>query len=164
MAVLSGKYRDAMKAISLWQPWASALFVNHVLTLKPLKPDETRHWALPGWLIGKEIAIHAAKRDTRDEREFWDELHENDKLSFALIGVTSYETLPRGCLIGTLKFTACVPTVACGIRMGDAAFWWGNYLAGRFAWRREETKLFPRPIPCVGRQGIFDVQIPEFSS
>jgi hypothetical protein len=44
-----------MYAISLHQPWAS--FIAH-----GLKGFETRSWAPPRWLIGKRIAIHAAKK------------------------------------------------------------------------------------------------------
>jgi len=44
-----------MKAITLWQPWASFIAVG-------IKPFETRDWAPPKWLIGKRIAIHAAKK------------------------------------------------------------------------------------------------------
>ena len=44
-----------MKAISLWQPWASLIACG-------AKPFETRHWAPPRELIGQTIAIHAAKK------------------------------------------------------------------------------------------------------
>ncbi|MCB1462115.1 MAG: ASCH domain-containing protein [Nitratireductor sp.] len=48
-----------MKAISLWQPWASLIAAG-------VKPYETRHWSPPRELIGQRIAIHAAKRVDRD--------------------------------------------------------------------------------------------------
>lgn len=41
--------------ISLWQPWAS-------LVAAGAKRFETRSWAPPAGLIGKRIAIHAAKK------------------------------------------------------------------------------------------------------
>jgi activating signal cointegrator 1 len=44
-----------MKAISLWQPWASLIACG-------AKPYETRSWAPPSAIIGTTIAIHAAKR------------------------------------------------------------------------------------------------------
>lgn len=44
-----------MDAISLWQPYASLIAVE-------AKPFETRHWAPPRRLIGKRIAIHAARK------------------------------------------------------------------------------------------------------
>lgn len=48
-----------MKAISLWQPWASLIACGE-------KPYETRHWAPPRELIGQTIAIHAAKKIDKD--------------------------------------------------------------------------------------------------
>ena len=48
-----------MKAISLWQPWASLIACG-------AKPFETRHWAPPRDLIGQTIAIHAAKKVDKD--------------------------------------------------------------------------------------------------
>ena len=48
-----------MLALSLWQPWASAIAVG-------AKVFETRHWATERRGL---IAIHAAKRWTRDQRE-----------------------------------------------------------------------------------------------
>ena len=44
-----------MKAITLWQPHASLIASN-------AKPYETRTWSPPDSMIGKRIAIHAAKR------------------------------------------------------------------------------------------------------
>ena len=46
-----------MKAISLWQPWASLIAIG-------AKSIETRSWPAPRALIGDRIAIHAAKTTT----------------------------------------------------------------------------------------------------
>jgi len=151
-----------MKAISLWQPWASALFVKYA-DGQLMKPDETRHWPAPQWLIGKTIAIHAAKRDTRDEREFWDELPDRDRAAFAACGIRNYGDLPRGCLIGTLRFVQCLRTESAGVAFGSDAWSWGNYSSGRFAWRHQDAVLLKAPVPCVGRQGIFEIDMPEAS-
>ena len=43
-----------MKAISLWQPWASLIACE-------AKRIETRSWKPPQSLIGERIAIHAAQ-------------------------------------------------------------------------------------------------------
>ncbi len=47
-----------MKALTLWQPWASLIVLRH-------KRFETRSWKMDG-LIGERIAIHAAKRPSKD--------------------------------------------------------------------------------------------------
>jgi hypothetical protein len=33
----------------------------------------------------------------------------------------------------------------------------GNFGPGRFAWKRDEFRLFDQPIPYRGRQGFFNV-------
>ncbi len=52
---------------------------------------------MPSRLIGKQVGIHAAKRDTRDEREFWEDIVTGDDMferAFAAIGIKSYADLP----------------------------------------------------------------------
>jgi hypothetical protein len=50
-----------MKAITVWQPWASLIIVG-------AKPYEFRSWPPPASLLGKRIVIHAAARKI-DRRE-----------------------------------------------------------------------------------------------
>ena len=51
-----------MKALTLWQPWAS-------LVIAGAKPYEFRSWSPPRWLIGQRIVIHAAARRLAYEPE-----------------------------------------------------------------------------------------------
>ena len=55
-----------MYTITLWQPWAS-------LIADGVKQYETRSWKPPWHLVGKRIAIHAAKRKIT-EQEFYVDL------------------------------------------------------------------------------------------
>jgi len=69
------------------------------------------------------------------------------------------QDLPTGALIGTVKLVDCLPT---RLPFGDAAAngddrECGDFSPGRFAWRRDEFRLFERPIPYRGAQGIFNV-------
>lgn len=151
-----------MNAISLWQPWASALFAPRA-DGGPLaiKPDETRSWPLPDRMIGMEIAIHAAKRDTREEREFWEDVVEEDESfakAFAAIGIGSYSALPRGCVIGSVIFASAVRTEISA--PDEFARAWGNHSHGRYSWPVVNRKLYSSPVPCVGRQGFFNWDAP----
>lgn len=153
--------------ISLWQPWASALFALRP-DGRPIKPNETRHWSLPIRFIGVEVAIHAAKRDTLNEREFW----QNDVLDspyreiydqgFKPLGISCYTDLPRGCIVGTVVFGPSVAT-AGQFFVEEIAAEWGNYSLGRFAWPTVKRTHFSQPIPCVGRQGFFTARMPPQS-
>ena len=51
-----------MKAISLWQPWASLMADGR-------KKIEARHWHPPAYLLGQELAIHATMKVDKDACE-----------------------------------------------------------------------------------------------
>jgi activating signal cointegrator 1 len=133
---------DAMKALSLWQPWASAIFAKDHQGIA-LKPDETRHW--PTKVRGR-IAIHAAKRRMDAEARL---------RSTLLIGSMNLNDMPFGCLIGTVEIMYCVKTET--VRRPPWQEAWGNYDAGRYAFVLAGPQLFETPIPYIGRQGFFNV-------
>lgn len=54
-----------MKALTLWQPWASLMAIG-------VKTIETRSWSAPEALIGQRIAIHAAVRPVPDGAQIGD--------------------------------------------------------------------------------------------
>ena len=49
---------DPVYAITLHQPWASRIALG-------IKTVETRSWPAPARLLGRRIAVHAAKRVVR---------------------------------------------------------------------------------------------------
>lgn len=141
-----------MKAISLWQPWASAI-ANGV------KKIETRGWRTN--YLGP-IAIHAAQKRTADLRlHFETLLEEHDEIRFAFTDGLDldFDTLPFGAVIATATLRA----------VGDIEFWsnsvspaelaLGDYSPGRFGWFLADVKKLPSPIPCRGGQRIFNVNL-----
>jgi activating signal cointegrator 1 len=145
-----------MKAISLWQPWASAIPAG-------LKTIETRSWSTP---YRGPLAIHAAKRWTKTEREFWDKMvmwpdRVNERDAFRHIGILSSGELPVGCIVATCELYACVSTtenptpVVANHVPAPTEDDWGNFAVGRFAWMLRDIRRIV-PMPCVGRQGFFD--------
>lgn len=134
-----------MKAISLWQPWAS-------LWLSPRKEHETRHWPLRhrGWLL-----VHAAKRQP--------DHFDRDPLNDILIGEFGSRwrrELPRGGLIGAVHIVDClnVESLPPG-HVSTDDYQCGDFSAGRFAWKRGPFVKFASPIPYVGMQHLFNVPI-----
>lgn len=134
-----------MKALPLWQPWAS-------LVAGGAKRIETRHWKAPAWLVGQRIAIHATKRTT----ELWIcELHPFTEY------IDDAKALPLGAIVATATLARCAPMTEQGIAKLQAeqphehAF--GNYAVGRFAWVLHDVERLPEPIPFRGAQGVFDV-------
>src|SRR5262245_34476504 len=75
-----------MKAISLWQPWASLIAIG-------TKTMETRDWAPPREYLGGRIAIHAAKRPVCFPPDIADDLHE----AFGFCALN--HRLPRGAIV-----------------------------------------------------------------
>lgn len=155
-----------MIAISLWQPWASALFALREAPARgtpevPVKRYETRGWHMPRKYVGQRVAIHAAKRWTNDEREFWRDTVLNSTQramyaeAFARIGVRSAKDLPLGCIIGEVVFECSRPTEDLLLVPDWIESQWGNFYPGRAAWPTVERRHYGKPIPCVGRQGFF---------
>ncbi len=142
-----------MKAISLWQPWAS-------LWMSPSKIHETRHWATPH---RGPLLVHAAKKFVKDVDEQLDDI-----LTGEFGGHWGME-LPTGALLGYVYIDAVLPTnvVYDGRACRDPASLsedeaidvaCGDFSEGRFAWHRTPiVRLFAEPIPYRGRQSIFDV-------
>ena len=134
-----------MRALSLWQPWAS-------LWCSQRKVHETRSWrcSYRGWLL-----VHATKHFEKD-------FAVGDPLRVILdneFGTQWALDLPTGVLIGMVNVVDCLPTE---MLFGDGAVSdddrvCGDFSAGRFAWKRDEFRLFDQPIPYRGAQGIFNV-------
>lgn len=132
-----------MKAISLWQPWAS-------LWCTDAKVNETRHWATShrGWLV-----VHAAKRKIDD---FGGE--RLDDICDGLFGNHWGMDLPRGALVGMVRLVGCVSTDSMPIgHQSTDDYECGDFSPGRYAWRRAAFHLFADPIPYRGQQGMFEV-------
>lgn len=129
-----------MKAISLWQPWASAMALG-------LKRIETRHWSTN---VRGPVAIHAAKRWTGEEREFAQDMVERYQ-------VTELLSPPLGAIVA-VGFLFSVHRTDQLLDLASAQEQdWGNYGPERFGWRFRDIVRLAEPIPFKGAQGFFDV-------
>jgi len=134
-------------AISLWQPWASFISAE-------LKPFETRAWKPPKWLIGKRIAIHAAKKiPDRVDRE-WAAHHRLSEIPFGAVVCTAILRGAYQMPTEDENFGALVqgsPKLAA-IRIDE----FGDYSPGRWAWWLTDIERFEPPIPARGSRGFFE--------
>jgi activating signal cointegrator 1 len=135
-----------MKAISIWQPWAS-LIGN--------KAYETRGWEPPASLIGKDLAICAAKNATGMGIAFGDpRLRARCR---ELLGSEWSCDLPFGCVVSVARLAFVIRTDGTvGSEVLDSEKLLGDWSPGRFAWRLENVRRLT-PIPVRGAQGIFDL-------
>lgn len=146
-------------AISLWQPFSSALFLE--VRGERMKVHETRHWAAPERLIGQRVVVHAAKK--RLPRSGFSNVV-NAALTHEL-GSAWDRQLPYGAVIGTAVLESCKPISGGSFDGGalpegglDEHF--GDWSHGRYAWRMGDPKLLDRPMEVTGRQGWFKVELP----
>lgn len=138
-----------MKAISLWQPWASLMACG-------TKKNETRGWSTA---YRGPLAICAAKRKP-DELEIpeplmgviWDRFGMDCDERFEQV----LERLPLGCVLAVVQLTGCVSTT--GFAPCDSVeLMCGNYGPGRFAWTTDDGRRCRTPVPVVGRQGMWNL-------
>lgn len=132
-----------MKALSLWQPWASALFTPH-------KRIETRGWSTS--YRGK-LLIHAAKTWNRVCKQSLYELQHDDTLPISV----NVDLYPLGVLLGSVELVNVRPTNELRPRISDSELRLGDFADGRFGWITENPQRFDTPIPYSGKQGLFDV-------
>jgi hypothetical protein len=127
-----------MKAISLWQPWASLIALG-------FKKIETRSWA-PKYR--GPILICAAKKIIG-----WP--------SMEIQGVfdgTAFQPsdLPLGKIVCKAKLVSCT-RIFIHNRPDYPERAFGDYSSGRFMWKFEDIEPIIPPIPIKGRQGLFNV-------
>jgi hypothetical protein len=157
-----------LKGLTLWNPYATAMIIAHS-SGTPLKTVETRSW---GTDYRGPIAIHSAKLDNFELQAAWIRAmnRPKDAEAFRGAGITSWESLSFGMLLGVGNLVACIPTSvirrdteARVIRLIGEEQWesereWGNFAPGRFLWHVEEMDAFLTPVPYRGAQGLFNVE------
>lgn len=172
-----------MKAITIWQPWASLIAVG-------AKKFETRPWATN---YRGPIAIHAAKNSVsvvmqnlfpRGMQLYSDDFYEKIKYEALLRKALnpprgrSIYNLPTGCIVATAELVECWeirvidedaealfkkhhPMIVDNrfVNLKDEIMF-GNFTKGRFAWELANVQIFDSPIPARGKQGLWDWEKP----
>lgn len=162
----------------MWQPYASLIALG-------FKTTETRSWPAPKALIGRRIAIHAAKR--------YPPAFQDDR-----IGDYQFtEDIPLGAVLATAEVVDCVPTLVLGwsalrewrgwhyqshgapyrkifgpdsnpgqcrwpetgVVVGVDQRPYGDFSEGRFAWLLDNIEQLDKPLPATGRQGLWEIYI-----
>jgi activating signal cointegrator 1 len=136
-----------LKALPLWQPWASLVAIG-------AKRVETRGYPAKrlGFRPGQRIAIHACKRT--------DDLWLCEEYPFSEYDLDA-DRLPLGAIVATCTlrgWTEVSEANAAELQERhphEHAF--GLYTPGRWGWRLTDVERLPEPIPFRGSQGTFDV-------
>lgn len=165
-----------MKAITIWQPWASLLACG-------AKKYETRGWATR---YRGPIAIHAAKRpfNPLDFAVFDTPFAQAAQEAFKAAGLSMHR-LPFGAVIATAELVNCWHIVnnpgtdidvARHIPIGaesmtndkhapdfhdyfvpsEKEMLFGDWTPGRYAWEIKNIQLLSKPVPAKGMQGLWN--------
>lgn len=132
-----------MKALTLWQPWASLVILGH-------KRFETRGWSTR---YRGQLAIHASAGEPREARDAGRELLAELRRRFR---IELPEKLPRGAVLGTVHVDLVLPVARVVERDDPAEILMGNYSEGRYAWKLIEPVPFMVPHPARGYQLLWD--------
>jgi hypothetical protein len=140
-----------VKALTLWQPWASLVALGE-------KRFETRCWSTK---YHGPLAIHAAAKTpaflgaSRHSEKFITELADvlNVRTSHVPDAVAK---LPVGavlCIVnlGAIEETSQVREILC-----ERELIFGNYEHGRYAWPMEMLEKFDTPIPAKGNRLLWN--------
>jgi activating signal cointegrator 1 len=135
-----------MRALTLWQPWAQLVAVAE-------KKWETRSW----WTSHRgELAIHASAAMPKEAREACGAPFIREALE--AMGYPLGFELPRGCIVAVVDVKDCIeisPGIPEGLSEQEKAF--GIYETGRRAWRLSNVRRLISPVPCAGRQQLWNV-------
>jgi activating signal cointegrator 1 len=149
-----------MKAITLWQPWASLVALGY-------KEVETRCWSTK---YRGELAIHSAARlppkwlgASRHEPKFRDALADifnarrdrDERYGFHVDD--AIKKLPYGkvlCIVKLIDIEETGGMTCCELSESELLF--GNYELGRYAWFLEMVELFDEPIPAKGNRMLWN--------
>ena len=144
-----------MKAISLWQPWATLIAIG-------AKRIETRSWYTN---YRGPLAIHASKKWSYELARMCREPYFDPALGVK--GYSNPDDLPRGCIVATCTLDDCC---AIGDQLGGCIWLNGNrlplpayperafgdYTPGRWAWMLKNIRPLTEPIPAKGAQGFWE--------
>jgi hypothetical protein len=153
-----------MKAITLWQPWASLVACG-------AKRFETRHWAPPDHLIGQHLAIHAGMQ--------FEAYHRPAALAAMQMALGTRlvpANLPAGAVVAIARLRAVhwstgvsrdghandpnrityVHTRDGRIYLNPGEEFFGAYEAGRCLWELDGLERLAHPIPVRGHQGLWE--------
>ena len=156
-----------MKALTVWQPWASLIMVG----AKPFEfrpKSYLRYFGHPG--VGELLVIHAGLRTVkpREIEDLLDRLGGPDdatglepiaarKLLMRCRAAAKYQALPLGCGLGTVRLG--MPKNASVLfrgRVADSDRQAADDSAYNWAWPINDIRPFDAPIPMRGAQGFWN--------
>ncbi len=136
----------ALKAISLWQPWASLIPLG-------LKHYETRSWKTS--YRGKLLICSTAKETKAEYQQY---LKICDEVELPPWNETNFLL---GCAIAVCELVDCIKMTTELIAQQSATeILCGDWQVDRYAWKLENIQPI-EPFAVKGKQGLFNIFLPE---
>lgn len=143
-----------IKAVTVWQPWASLLVLG-------AKEIETRGYPVKYRGL---LAIHAAKRWQGDQEYCFD--ISSYRLALGDAGIKSVDDLHLGHILGVVSLDGMFKTESLVERLrqkegGGQELGFGDYRPGRWGWYMRNQKRLKKPIYAKGSQGLWWWDVPD---
>lgn len=129
-----------MKAISLWQPWATLVAVGE-------KSMETRSWSTR---YRGPLLICSSKK----------KLSTFTILPFLVRGGIGLSDLLYGHALALVDLTHIFKTEEVFADLSVTEKYFGDFSPGRYAWQLENLRRLEEPFPVKGKQGLFTLPGP----
>ncbi len=154
-----------MKAISLWQPWASLVPCR-------AKGYETRSWPAPQGLVGQDLVICAAKNTKAVKELLSAQVGQMAALQeicvqrgllqrYAdVIYTTEALYAAMGHVLAVVNLRCCFQMTEESIahhEISPAEKAVGGWTPGRWAWGLGGVRVLTVPVPVLGRQGVWNL-------
>jgi activating signal cointegrator 1 len=143
---------ETVKALSLWQPWASLVALGE-------KRVETREWSTE---YRGPLAIHATAKippfwlgGSRHSDIFKNEVADVLNVKRDYVGLAGRK-LPLGAILCIVRLTDIQPTGQVREILCERERIFGNYEEGRYAWFFEMIEKFEQPIPAKGNRMLWN--------
>jgi len=138
-----------MRALTVWQPWAT-------LTAERHKKNETRSWATT---IRGDVAIHSAKKPVKEVIKLMNQ--ESIRVISNLLYPFLLGSLPVGYVLALGNLVDCKLITEEFIEtLSPEELLLGDYTLGRYAWIWEDIRPFKSPIFARGGQGFWNWVVP----
>ncbi len=133
-----------MKAITLFQPWATLVAIRE-------KRNETRSW--PTKYRGR-LAIHSSKKFPSYAKTL---IYSNPTFRRVLVhaGLAGLD-FPLGCVLATCDLKDCLPTEEVFRQISEQEKEFGDYRPGRFVFFLENIEALGKPIYARGAMGLWE--------
>lgn len=149
-----------MKALTVWQPWASLIALGH-------KPYEFRGWPAPARLVGQRIAIHAGARPVKraevvdlilrlNGQEAWTTGLRPSALDW--LDRTPHAAMWCSAVVATVTLGKPVRANRISAELGGPVNDSTRYEHANWAWPMLEVEAMQPPIEATGAQGFWEWQ------